>query len=452
MTKRAILILTVVLLFLALSVAGFAQAPLRQEQLIYSILAFNGRDYAGTFAREEADTLYLLAEVDNFLTVRKTLVYFWPITQDWKTDTSGLNIPFEGTLELLGTGRSGPAGEPRSLESTPYTYYNIRGDYEFNWVVAKSDEAEAAWQRYQEIMDAYWQTVQQYYQERGAYEAMLRELTTVITQMRDEGRDVSALVEVLRGMTAPPEPQYPRDYIVPPSPVSEAFILNLPVGEYALRFLTPEGELMQGSERRVVVFEKRRAEGVGLEVIPGDRWTRPVESKTPASVLYVDGSADLYLRPYFQQEYNDLYYEKMRQNDARGNPNLMKWVRIQQVPQAGIAVARPGQESRVGREQPFYVEQVRGAALGYRIVPFDPEGAHKDRDPSLLAFHVPLSRADRVVRLQVQDRDGESLKGGVRQIRVIRPARAGFVSLILALLPLAVMAFVLVRRSRVYSG
>jgi len=446
-SKRRIQAIAVVVLLLVFPAVSFAQVPVREEQLIYSILAFNGRDYAGTFTTKQAEAMYLKADVDNFLTVRKTLVYFWPITQDWKTDTSALNVPFEGRLLLVG-----PDGKDRALESTPYTYYNVRGEYELNWKVAKGPEADQAWGQYQEIMNAYWASVQQYYQERAAYEAMLSELTSTITRLRDEGRDVSRLIEVLRELKAPPEPQYPRDYVVPPAQVSEAFILNLPVGEYSLRFETLEGELMQGSEIRVVVFEKRRAEGVGLEVIPGDKWTRPVESKTPASVLYVDGSADLYLRPFFQQEYNDLYYEKMRQNDARGNPNLMKWVRIQQVPQAGIEISGPGRATQVVREAPFYVEQVKGAALGYQIVPFDPEGAHKDREASLRAFHVPLTAGDRVVRLQVQDKDGQILRSGGRQIRVVRPSRAGILSLILAVLPLVAMAVVLLRRSRVYTS
>jgi hypothetical protein len=443
-TKR---IFTVLFLLLASAAVLLAQVPVREEQLIYSILAFNGRDYAGTFTTKGADSIYLIAGVDNFVTLRKTLVYFWPITEDWKTDTSALNIPFDGRLLLVGSD-----GKPRNLESTPYTYYNVRGEYELNWKVAKGAEADAAWKRYQEIMDAYWASVQKYYQQRAAYEAMLNELTATITRLRDQGRDVTKLIEALRELKPPPEPQYPKDYVVPPAPVSSAFILNLPVGEYRLRFETPEGDLMQDSEIRLVVFDKRRAEGVGLEVIPGDKWTRPVESKTPASVLYVDGSADLYLRPFFQQEYNDLYYEKMRQNDAKGNPNLMKWVRIQQVPRAGIVVNRPDQEPVVVHEEPFYVEQVKGAALGYRIVPYDPEGAHKDRDPSLRAFHVPLTRDDRVVRLRVQDSDGRGLRDGSRQIRVVRPSQAGFVSLILAVIPLIVMAVVLIRRSRVYTS
>jgi hypothetical protein len=439
--------ITTALLLLVCSVMLFADVPVREEQFIYSILAFNGKDYAGTFARQEADTIYLVADVDNFITVRNVFVYFWPITQDWKTDTSTLNIPFEGTLEL-----SGREAEPERLGMTPYTYYNIRGEYELNWKVAKEAEADAAWQHYQGLMDAYWQSISQYYEKRAMYEAMLNQLTITITKMRDEGKDVTSLIETLQELKAPPEPQYPTEYIVPPVPIQNAFILNLPVGEYRIRFYSEDGQILEGSERKIVAFEKRRAEAIGLEVIPGDKWTRPVESKTPSSVLYIDGSTDLYLRPFFQQEYNDLFYEKMRKNDAKGNPNLMKWVRIQQVPRARVEVTRPSSESQMVLEEPFYVEQVKGAALGYQIVPFDPQGKHKDREPSLQAFHVPVSKDQRVIRLRVQDKDGQYLSSSERQIRVITPSRIGIVSLILAAVPLIVMIIVMTRRSRRYSS
>jgi hypothetical protein len=430
--------------FLLVGALAWAQAPVRREQLIYSILAFNGKDYAATFARAGADSLYLVAEVDNFLTVRNAFVYYWPITQDWKTDTSVLNVPFTGTLQLTGPGLK----EPRLIPPVRYTYYNTRGEYELNWKVATGQEADQAWQEYQQLMEDYYGRVQEYQQARAAYDAMLNELTIRITRMRDQGQDVTRLVEVLQNLSSPKEPEFPRDYIVPPRPVEEAFVLNLPVGEYAIRFFAEDGSVLEGSERRVVSFRKRRAEGIGLEVIPGDKWTRPVESTTPSSVLYVDGSADLYVRPFFQQEYNDLYYEKMQRNDASGNPNVMKWVRIQQVPQAAIRLSGPGGEERIIREEPFFVEQVKGASLGYRIVPYDPQGAHKDRDPSLQAFHIPIARGQPVVRLATLDKNGTALPGGERQIRVVGPARAGIVALVLALLPLAVMAAALIGRTR----
>ena len=318
---------------------------------MYSIAAFNGRDYAGTFARREADTIYLLAEVDNFITARNGLVYFWPITGEWKLDLSVLDVAFEGTLELIARGRP-----PQSLGMTPYTYYNVRGEYELNWKVATEAEAEAVVQHSRDLIAAYYQAIADHRRERLVYEQVLQEMVTTIVAMREEGKDVARLVEEVEKLEPPPEPQPPTHYVAPPVPVQQAFIINLPVGEYRIRLLTADGEIMEGSERRIVTFQKRRAEAVGLEVIPGDKWTRPVQSTSPASVLYVDGSVDLYLRPFYQREYNDLFYEKMRRNDAKGNPGLMKWVRIQQVPGAAVEIAggaSPAAQPRTVREEPF---------------------------------------------------------------------------------------------------
>ena len=176
-TRRSILAAA---LLLAAGLCG-AQAPVRREQFIYSILAFNGKDYAATFARQGADSLYLVAGVDNFLTVRDAFVYFWPITQEWKTDTSVLDVPFKGTLELTG----GRQREPQIVTPVRYTYYNTRGEYELNWKVATGAQADQAWEKYQQLMADYYDRVQKYQQARSLYEAMLNELTLRITRMRD---------------------------------------------------------------------------------------------------------------------------------------------------------------------------------------------------------------------------------------------------------------------------
>ena len=37
----------------------------RAEQLIYSLIVFNGSGYSRTFSGESSDTIYLLADTDN---------------------------------------------------------------------------------------------------------------------------------------------------------------------------------------------------------------------------------------------------------------------------------------------------------------------------------------------------------------------------------------------------
>ncbi len=434
------------------AVALAAQAPLREEQFVYSIVAFNGRDYAGTFARREADTIYLLADVDNFITARNALVYFWPITGEWKLDLSELDVPHEGTLELRGRATGVARGrEPRSVGMTAYTYYNVRGEYELNWKVATEAEAEAVVQHSRELIAAYYEAVQAYQRERAMYDELLGQMAGVIGTLRKEGKDVTGLVAELEKMEPPAQPDPPAHYVVPPVAIRQAFILNLPVGRYDIRFLTADGAVMEGSERHIVVFERRRSEVVGLEVIPGDKWTRPVESTSPSSVLYVDGSTDLYVRPFYQQEFNDLFYEKLRRNDAKGNPGLMKWVRIQQVPGAVVEVtagASSAASPQMLQEEPFFVEQIPGGALGYRIVPFDPEGPHQGREPSLRAFHLPVSARQPVLHLRVHDSHGHVLPSSDRQVRIVTPPANGWLALLPAAVPLLALIVVLLLRSR----
>ena len=148
---------------------------------------------------------------------------------------------------------------------------------------------------------------------------------------------------------------------MPPSELQPAFILNVPPGLYSMRLRNPDGTVMEGSEKNVVAHGRSRTGGIGYDVIPADKWTRPVESTTPASVLYVNGKADLYIRPFFEEEFNDLAYEKTVNNAARGNPTIVKWVRV---------------------------HQTQGSSLGYTIVPYDPQGASKGKDPDIIAFRL----------------------------------------------------------------
>ena len=435
--------LAVILAVLCSLPSAYGDVPTRTESLVYSILAFNGKDYSETFAPETADTIYLIAGTDSFLSLRKTLVYFWPLTGELKTDTQNLDEELAGTLECTGPGRA-----RRSFAPIRFTYFNVRGEYELNWRVARGAEADAEMQRWRGIVERYRAAVDDYQRRSMAYEEELAALTSRIQRLRDQGRDVAALVDELTELKKPEQPPPPADYVVPPAGIREAFILNLAEGTYAIRLRNPDGTIMEGSEKRLVVFNRRRAESIGYEVIPGDKWTRPVLSHTPSGVLYVDGSTTLFLRPFLQEEYNDRSYQKAIRNDARGNPSLMTWVKIQQVPKAAIE-ARTGDAAAVTlREQPFFVEQISGATLGYRIVPYDPLGAHQGQDPSIIAFRIPMSPDRSVIRLRTLDGRGAVLPGSEREIRVPSRGPARLLLLLAALAPLLVMAIVLVVRSR----
>jgi hypothetical protein len=440
--KRHIASLLLLLLPVAL---GLAEVPVRSEQLIWTMLAWNGRDYSPAFAPESSDTIYLLAGGDNFLSARKTLVYWWPLTSEWKTDTEMLNVQFPGTLELRGA-----RGSLKRMPLQEYTYFNVKGEYELNWNVATGEAARQELEKYSRLYESYFKAVQEFKAKSAAYDEEMRSLAARIQKLRVRGGDFAALLTRMESLPKPGAPEAPSYYAVPPAEMQQGFILNLSPGSYSVRLVNPDGTVMEGSEKTVVVHERLRSGGVGFEVIPSDKWTRPESSVTPSSVLYVNGSADLYLRPFFQDEFNDLAYEKTINNAARGNPNIAKWVRIQQVPHAAIEVQGPGPARSLLAESPFYVEQSKGSSLGYTIVPFDAQGAHKDKEPNLIAFRVPVGKNARAISFHALSSKGERLPGSERQVRVV--GRMPAAALLLALAPLLLMALLLGLRARAYAA
>ncbi len=196
-----------------------------------------------------------------------------------------------------------------------------------------------------------------------------------------------------------------------------------------------------------MAYTPRRTGGIGYEVIPGDKWTRPEESKTPASVLYVNGTTDLYLRPFFEDEVNDLFHEKTVSNQSSGNPSLYTWVRMDEVPGATLRAASPGREAVTLAARPFVVNQSTGSGLGYTIAPWDPKTAAPGQAPGIVAFHVSLEKADKVIRLRALDITAARLPGSQRQVRIVKPMPLLSPHAAAALSPLLVMVIVLAARA-----
>ncbi len=395
----------------ALAAGARADVPIRVEQLIYSLTAFNGGDYSPTFALQTAGSIYLQAGADNFISLRKTLVYWWPITAEWKTDTDSLNQAFPGMLELRNDEKV------RRFPLRRYTYFSTPPGSGQEWKVATGSEADDEVARAERMGDEYFAAVEEYQRKTREYEAKVEELGATIVERTRHGRDATVPAAELNEVRRPVAPRQPDAYQVPPSPVQEGFIVNLSPGEYHVRLLNPDGTILEGSDKKVIVYTRRRSGGVGYEVIPADKWTRPEESKTPSSVLYVNGSTDLYLRPFFEDEVNDLFYEKTVSNQASGNPEVFRWVRVREMPNARLEISNEGRAAAISA-QGLTVKQEE-AGLGYSIVPFDPKASPGTQALSLIAVHLPVPHHRAVIRYFALDGAGRPVPGSERQVRVV---------------------------------
>ncbi len=424
----------------------WADAPQKQEQVVYSVVTYDGAALQSTFATEHSDTMYLLSGVDSFVSAWKTLVYYWPLTREWKTDSDTLDEELTGSLVISGRQR-------RVLLPVEYTYRSTTGRYGTSWECYTGDQARQELSDYHSASDGLKRAVIAFTNSENRLNAERGRLIDAIRSLiraRKTG-EAQGLVTQYNSLV---EPVAPVQLGYEVRPIQKAFDLNLAAGTYSMHIEDSSGATLEGSDKRLVVFSPRSAGRIGYDIIPGDRWTRPQESSSAMETLYVSGTSDLYLRPFEQTELNDLDYSRMVDNQSLGSPRLFRSVRTRQVQGSVLHVRAQGAGPRstggdelvTVLEQPYFVHQVAGSSLGYSIVPFDPRQAdQRGHDPSLVAFHLPNGSA----RFYLSRSDGTRCPGSEREIRVLRQERYGSGLFLLALLPLVGLVLPLMRRFRI---
>ena len=170
MRKATLCLPVALLLSILLAAAALAQVPVKERRFVYGVNAFTGRDYVGTFYPPTVNTLYLLGDRCSIVSPRYTLLYFWPITNEYKADWDGLNETVTGTLEILRRGKL-----LHSLSQTKYVIQHPRGLDAGEVHLYIGREAEAQYQEFQRQRQAYRDRVWEYYEATRKYQEQLEE-------------------------------------------------------------------------------------------------------------------------------------------------------------------------------------------------------------------------------------------------------------------------------------
>jgi len=411
------MIRTILVLLSLLLIAGTAQAqaPVKQRQFVYGINAFAWDGYAGSLSAGPSHTIYVLAGHPSIVSARETLVYYWPITREYRADWSGLNASVAGTLEVLQAGRTVTTLQLRSY-ITQYPNGPDRGPS----MLYAGEEAERRYRAFVEARNQHRDALARYYEARRRYLDALDKAAAA----HQRGARVSL----------PSPPDEPEPFRLFSSEVHDGFVIDLSPGQYAIRLRGPDGQVRPGSPRALVVFTHRR-ESVGFRIVPQTRWTVPERADEPASTIYARQDQVLYFQPFAAREYNDLAYTRLTNpQSVEGRPDGWRWEYVQPLIGGRLQLSgSSGTEAITGR--PFHVEQTTGEALGYEVV--EP-GAGQTAD--FTAFRVPVRGH--------MDAAGRPLPGSDRVVRVPRLGPAwplGFIALIPLTLGAAVVAW---RRER----
>lgn len=399
--------------------------PERTESFVYATTHYDGAGYGSSVVVPEVDTMYLLANVDNVVAPRKTLIYYWSLTNEYLADWNRQNELVEGTLEVL---QNGAVIDEIALTEfvIQYDSQDILGTVE----LISGDAAQQAFTNFEAAQEAYREALFAHARAEQAYRDALRE----ITQNNEPGTVDPADLPVR------PEPPDPLTFFS--TDLISGYVLNLPVGTYRLRTRLPSGEVQPGSEKTLVVYEARR-DGVAYEVTPKSRWTRPEIARSPQATIYAEPGTTVYLRPYSASEYNQLYYNRMNNPQAiNARPDRTQWVQHQPLAQASARV-QVGDAVRTVEITPFYVRQIATDARGYDIIEWD---SSVSEQPSFDGFRVDVP-ADGAAFIWLVDENGAVIENSLREIRPLYANRT-WLPYVLSALPLLVGGVVVGGRRR----
>jgi hypothetical protein len=385
--------------------------PDKHPEVVYNGEVFDGQGYSGLFYPAEEHTIYVLAGSQSVFIPKRTQVYWWPITHEYKADWDSLNEPLTGTLEI---------GD----QSLPLTVYSLR--YDGGYDSAKTtllvgDAAAQAYSDYQKALSDYQAASARYAELRAQYDVLLEVWGKAVDERKAKGQATDDLPVPKQ----PVEPTQPTVTLTTPTP---GIAFSLPSGAYDLRLRGPDGQIVPGSERRLVAFGPRR-EGLAYKVIAESKWTIPDASTDPNDTIFVSGEKALYVQPAAEREYDSFYAAQLlnpQQRTVQDRRGIWSWL-------PSGAFSGKALEARAGGTAPqaipqvqYYVKQTPGSALGYEILPYDASAGAGVATCAAFAVH-PQSGSLTIA--------APGVPGSSREIRVVNTG-AGNLLLGLAFLPL----------------
>lgn len=196
--------------------------------------------------------------------------------------------------------------------------------------------------------------------------------------------------------------------------------------------------IIEDSQKDLVLFARRRGVGIGYEIIQGDKWTERENSNDPSETIYAVGENTLYLRPFLEDEYNELFYRKLQDPQNEGSPERWIWVHTSLLENVRLIVLAEAQLLGRIERTPYLVRQIPGPELGYEILDYDAQD-FPDEEPTFeghkVTFSPPFGKGKYI--LQLEDTEGQAVGESTRKIFVVKKQRANFLYII-SLFPLAI--------------
>jgi hypothetical protein len=397
----------------------------REESFVYATTYFDGAAYNSGVITPNVDTIYMLADTRQVIAPRNTLIYYWALTNEYLADWNQKNELVEGTLEIVQGGQV--------IAEASLTEFVIQYDAEdILSTVALIDgpDAVAAYEAFENLQSAFQEASFAYFRAEQAWELEMREI------VRNNPPGTVAEEDL------PVRPEPPAPFSLFSTDLIEGYVVDLPQGRYQVRMRLSDGTIQPGSEKQLVMFSPLRS-GVSYQVTPQSRWTRPEESRRPASTIYAPPGTTLYLRPYDASAVNSRAQVRMNNpHDRTAPPDRVLWIPQQPIDQATAVIQEADGVSQTDLSA-FYVRQLVRDSRGYDIIPWDESVSEQ---PSFDGFSVDVGNAA-PVQFALVDDAGEVIPGSEREVRALFTGRV-WLPYLLAFIPMLAGVVSYTRRQR----
>ena len=437
--KKTTFYLVICSIFLTIFASeGLSQAPLLREQLVYRWNAFNGKGYGGGFLPQSENTIYFMADHSNDISARKTLIYFWPITGKYMAGWKTINEEIEGALEILKGGKI-----IKSLEKEDNVISYPGGYWGEEAIFYEGKEALAEHQKYKDALQAYYNTLKEFYDAKMQYRKDLDEFFKEVKKRREAGQEGALDIEI------PKEPQPPEGiqfYVTEPK---KDYIINLPIGRYQIRLRAKDNTIVEGSEKNILTFTSRRTGGIGYQIVPGNKWTKQEPCNDPAKIIYGAGKNTIYFQPFIQDEYNELFYNKLQDPQNFARKEAWRWVHIKPIKDALLVFLKGNKVLSQVPYLPYLVKQIPGPELGYEVTDYDEEEA-QGKTPTFEGHKLELlpQLATAGYKVQLREKDKNiPMSASERKIRLVRKENSWLLYLV-SIFPLIIGIIIFIRRRK----
>jgi hypothetical protein len=406
----------VILLLIALILFATPAAaidPERREAIVISGRLWDGFRHVEMFLPSDTPLLTVMAGRDSAISFVRTQEYYWPLSRQVHVDFERQRDRVAGLLRIEKDGAM-----IAEIAEQPFAILYPDGAVNGNATLLWGADAEAGFA-------AYLQTERDF--NRRFVEAQ-RAQTAHEQALLDAARNGSRAAI----LPPPPVPVPNLRLVTRPQP---AMRVDLAPGDYRIS-LVADGAVVPGTLRQLRVIPAEDRPSIVADILPEERWTRPLASNSEDARLYARAGARLYLTLFEASEFAERDYLSVVSPQSPASADRRIWVRRKPAEAATLDLRQGDAPTSLALSQ-FKVEQTSSSGFGYVVRP-----VRGGEAPDIEAFRIDVPTHG-VRRLAL---DHEALN--FRREVIVVDGRNGTLALIFACLPMALFAAARIARRR----